>query len=104
MRSLREWMFRFTVTDSGVSGSEEACDLFHPTASDWADRRGLGVGGGVQRVDERWEFDFGLFSFSENCLITELQAQELMDLIRAWCLARGYRIQGGFSEFDAAEE
>jgi len=104
---LEEWMFDFII-----NGGNEAIpyrtmeELLSLEIVPWAEKHGLGIGGGFRPKSEafvdnldlerEWRFKFGLCIQQEGHLIPITLAQELFDLIIGWCQTRCYGLTGCF--------
>lgn len=109
MEDLEEWLFGFSVSAAEPIPYQAMEDMLILEAIPWAEQRRLEIGGGFRHGsgrlgggkdrDRLWRFWFGLCIRDDDQLIPRPQAQELFDMIVAWCQVHGFSVNGSFREF-----
>lgn len=105
-----EWCFDFYVHAAAPIPAQLMDGLLWEEVINWAEGHQLGVGGGLRAASlqqdaaaQCWHFRFGLCASEDGQIIPASQADELEQLLRAWCSDRSLEFAGGFRAFTPDE-
>ena len=110
MIKLIEWCLDFRVAPARPGGSpvtDKDAEMLMDAAVDWAVSRDYGVGGGYKTGSDgsgSLDFRFGLTATLDDQLISDEEAQQLLDHLKEIARGSGWVLTGGFREYTAKDD
>ena len=110
MIKLIEWCLDFRVAPARPGGSpvtDKDAEMLMDAAVDWAVSRDYGVGGGYKTGSDgsgSLDFRFGLTATLDDQLISDEEAQQLVDHLRELAKRSGWTMTRGYREFNEEDQ